>query len=239
MQDRLPIGHPDFRYSASRNPYWAKLREERLPVHSDGETEAHRGEWRSLFPRGKAGGRRRELHVEIGCNAGHVVLEWAARDPRSCYIGLDWKFKMIHKGAEKARKRELGNLLFLRAHADRLKYMFAPEEVDALYLFFPDPWPKKAQRKNRFLNADRLRDIHGVLRKGGLFHIKTDHPDYFEAMEEAIAETAPLWDARDRTTDLHGGNPEAHKLAIPDVTLFEKLFIQDGKPIHSVKLYAL
>src|SRR5581483_936176 len=98
MQERLPIDHPNFAYSASRNPYWAKLREERLPVYCDGETEAHRGSWRSRFEKG----RSRPLHVEIGCNAGHVVLEWAARDPKSCYIGLDWKFKMIHKGAEKA-----------------------------------------------------------------------------------------------------------------------------------------
>jgi hypothetical protein len=42
---------------------------------------------------------------------------------------------------------------------------------------------------------------------------------------------------RERTADLHAGNAEASKLSIPEVTLFEKLFIRDGKPIHSVKLY--
>src|SRR5277367_4100006 len=120
---RLPIDHPDFRYRASRNPYWAKLREDRLPVYCDGETEAHRGDWRARFA--MSGGASRPLHVEIGCNAGHVVLEWATRSPRACYIGLDWKFKMIHKGASFAAKRGLSNLLFLRAQADRLKYIFA------------------------------------------------------------------------------------------------------------------
>jgi tRNA (guanine-N7-)-methyltransferase len=116
--------------------------------------------------------------------------------------------------------------------------MFAPGEVDALYLYFPDPWPKKAQIKNRFLTAERLRDIHSLLKTGGLFHIKTDHAGYFEAMEEAIAETRELWDVRERTADLHAGNPHAGELTIPDVTLFERLFIQDGKPIHSVKLHS-
>jgi tRNA (guanine-N7-)-methyltransferase len=114
--------------------------------------------------------------------------------------------------------------------------MFGPGEVDALYLYFPDPWPKKAQKKNRFLNERRLRDIHGILKPGGVFHIKTDHPGYFEAMEEAIAATRELWDIRERTADLHAGNPEASELKIPDVTLFERLFIADGLPIHSVKL---
>ena len=233
MLERLSIDHPDFRYSESRNPYWTKLREEKLPVYNDGATEAHRGEWRKEF---ETKGLKK-LHVEIGCNAGHVVLEWAARDTKSAWIGLDWKFKMIHKGAGKAVKRKLGNLLFLRGTADRIKYMFAPGEVDALYLYFPDPWPKKAQKKNRFLNAQRLRDVHSVLADGGLFHIKTDHADYFAAMEEAINETRDLWNVRERTTDLHAGNPDAGKLTIPDVTLFERLFIKDGLPIHSVKLF--
>jgi tRNA (guanine-N(7)-)-methyltransferase len=239
MHERLPIDHPDFRYSSSHNPYWTKLRVERLPVYGDGDTEAHRGAWRTRFPGAKAGSHSKSppLYVEIGCNAGHVVLEWAVRDPKACYIGVDWKFKMIHKGAEKAGKRGISNLLFLRGHADRLKFMFGPREVDALYLYFPDPWPKKAQRKNRFLNASRLREIHEVLKDDGFFHIKTDHAGYFEDMETAIAETSDLWQVRERTVDLHAGNANAGKLSIPEVTLFEKLFIQDGKPIHSVKLY--
>src|SRR6185295_10518329 len=96
MQERLAIDHPDFRYSESRNPYWTKLREEKLPVYCDGGTEAHRGAWRAQFADAKTASGRRKLNVEIGCNAGHVVLEWAARDPKSAWIGLDWKFKMIH-----------------------------------------------------------------------------------------------------------------------------------------------
>jgi tRNA G46 methylase TrmB len=91
--------------------------------------------------------------------------------------------------------------------------------------------------KNRFLNEARLRDLHALLAPGGVFHIKTDHAGYFEAMEESIAATRDLWDARERTTDLHGSNPKARELRIPEVTLFERLFIADGKPICSVKLY--
>ncbi|HUP57918.1 MAG TPA: hypothetical protein VM598_10730, partial [Bdellovibrionota bacterium] len=120
--DRLPLEHPDYRYTESRNPYWLKLRQESRQVFPDNASELHRGQWREQFPHGR---KSSPLHVEIGCNAGHVVLEWAARDPKGCYIGVDWKFKMIHKAADKAGKRKIDNLLFLRAHADRLKYMFA------------------------------------------------------------------------------------------------------------------
>src|SRR4051812_33288306 len=90
---KLALDHPDYRYSESRNPYWQKLRSESRQVFPDNDSELHRGRWREQFPGGKSSSK---LHVEIGCNAGHVVLEWAAREPKGCFIGIDWKFKMIH-----------------------------------------------------------------------------------------------------------------------------------------------
>ena len=80
-----------------------------------------------------------ELHVEIGCNAGHVIVEWAKQNPQRAYIGIDWKFKPIFRGVEKGLKRGLDNLIFFRAHADRLKYMFGESEIDRLSLFFLIP----------------------------------------------------------------------------------------------------
>jgi tRNA (guanine-N7-)-methyltransferase len=234
---RLAIDHPQYRYPSSRNPYWAKLQAFQGKVFSDNETEAHAGRWREHFPdvaRARSGDRK--LHVEIGCNAGHVILEWAARDPSGAYVGLDWKFKPIFRGAEKAQKRGLSNLLFFRSHAERLRFMFAPGEIDFLYLFFPDPWPKKSQRKNRFVTAERLRAIAPVLKPGGIFHIKTDHPGYFEWMEKALEEAKDAWRVVERTRDLHQGHPDPLSLQIPDVTLFERLFVRDGIPIQSLKL---
>jgi tRNA (guanine-N7-)-methyltransferase len=240
--NRLPVQHPEFRYSESKNIYWQKLKAYAGRVYNDHSTEEHRGHWRERFP-GAPGFQPKELHVEIGCNAGHVVLEWAARSPENAYIGIDWKFKPIFWGIEKAVKRSVGNLLFFRAHAERLPYMFGEGEIDFLYLFFPDPWPKKKQWKNRFLTAQTLARIAPTLRKGGVFHIKTDHPGYFEWMLEAVAEcereSGKLWEVVEQTPDLHAGNPQAHELKIPDVTLFERLFIKDGININSVKLKRL
>jgi tRNA (guanine-N7-)-methyltransferase len=155
------------------------------------------------------------------------------------YIGLDWKFKPIFRGAEKAVKARLDNLLFFRAHAERVRFMFGEGELDRVSIFFPDPWPKKKHSKNRWVNADRLTDLHHVLSPGGILHIKTDHPDYFDWMEEAIEKTRPLWETLSHTRDLHAGNPDAGKLQIPEVTLFERLFIHDGLPIHQVQLKAV
>jgi tRNA (guanine-N7-)-methyltransferase len=233
--NRLPVHHPDYRYPASRNPYWARLQKHPGRVFSDAETELHRGRWREQMPDAKPA-HGRELHVEVGCNAAHVTVEWAARNPAHAYVGVDWKYKPIFWGLEKALKRGLGNLLLFRAHAERLPFMFGPGEIDFLYLYFPDPWPKKRQWKNRFLTAQSLRAIAPAVRPGGIFHIKTDHPGYFEWMEAAIRETPDCWKVLETTRDLHAGHPDPKRLAIPEVTLFERLFIRDGIPIQSVKL---
>ena len=233
--ERLPLTHPVYVYGPAKNPYSARLGEFPGLAYSDNATETHAGSWRERFPVAGAP-TRRELHVEIGCNTGHVTRAWAAENSDKLYIGIDWKFKIIHRGAEKTAEKGLKNLIFFRANVERLRFMFGEGEVDSLYLYFPDPWPKKAQWKNRFLKESTLREAARVVRPGGYFHIKTDHDGYYAWMQEAFAATKDVWEIERETLDLHAGNPMAGKLEIPDVTLFEKLFIKDGIKIKSAWL---
>jgi tRNA (guanine-N7-)-methyltransferase len=235
---RLPLTHPDYRYGKARNPYSDKLSEFPDLAYSDHGTEEFAGRWRERFPLAQAGTdtSKKTLHVEIGCNTGHVTRAWAARDPDGLYVGIDWKFKIIYRGAEKAQAAGLKNLIFFRANVERLRFMFGEGEVDRLYLYFPDPWPKKAQWKNRFLKESTLREAARVVKPGGIFHIKTDHDGYFDWMREEIAKVGDVWEIERETFDLHEGNPKATELQIPEVTLFERLFIKDGIKIKSVWL---
>lgn len=238
---------PEFKYADSKNIYWEKLKN--LPPEMQGlaftchDTETHRGSWRRRFlatqnlPIAQADAL--PLHVEIGCNAGHVTLEWAKQNPNQLYIGVDYKFKMIHKFAEKAAKAKVKNLIAFRANADRLPYMFAPGEIDFLHMFFPDPWEKKAQRKNRTANTAWLKSIAPLLKRGtpgrGIFHLKTDHEDYFDFILNNLSELKDTYRILESTRDLHASHPDPKSLKIPEVTLFERLFIKDGLPIYSVK----
>ena len=237
IPQRLAVTHPLFRYSESKNPYSSMLQGLQGRAYSCHETETFRGHWREQFPdHAEQPDARRELHVEVGCNAGHVVVEWAKRNPSAAWIGLDWKFKPIHRAAEKGLKKKLGNLLLLRAHAERLPFIFGEGEIDYLQLFFPDPWPRKKQWKNRYLTAENLRRFAPVVRPGGIFEIRTDHAGYFDWIEDAVQKTSDLWEVASLTRDKHAGHPSPEKLEIPDVTLFERLFIRDGLPIHAVSL---
>jgi tRNA (guanine-N7-)-methyltransferase len=228
------MSHPDFRYGKARNPYSAKLAEFPGIAFSDHGTEEHAGHWREKFPLQSKS--RLPLHVEIGCNTGHVARAWAERSPNELFIGIDWKFKIIYRGAEKAAAKGLKNLLLFRANSERLPFMFGEGEVDFLYLYFPDPWPKKAQWKNRWVKESTLRDAARIVRPGGIFHIKTDHDGYYDWMREAFEKVGDVWTIERETRDLHAGNPDATALKIPEVTLFERLFIADGIPIKSAWL---
>ncbi|MGK5090037.1 tRNA (guanosine(46)-N7)-methyltransferase TrmB [Bdellovibrionota bacterium FG-2] len=226
----------DFIYPPAENIYSKRIEESGWSVYSDNAAEAHRGNWRDTFRDASKTTPARKLHVEIGCNRGHVILEWAAQSPQDAFIGIDWKFKVAYRGAEKANKRGLENLIFVRGRAERLQYTFGPGEIDNLYLFFPDPWQKMSQRKNRFVTSERLRQIAPFLKTGGIFHLKTDHAEYFEKMVLAAKECPEHWEIEEHTTDLHAGHPDPTSLKIPDVTLFERMFIKEGLQIKSLKL---
>src|SRR5687767_9041232 len=111
LHQGLPLHHPDYRFPTSRNPYAHRLRELAPLAYANNEAESFLGHWREKFTPPVASA---PLHVEIGTNAGHVLLEWAARDPSARFIGLDWKYKQIHRAADKARRRGLSNVIFLR-----------------------------------------------------------------------------------------------------------------------------
>jgi tRNA (guanine-N7-)-methyltransferase len=239
---------PEFKYAVSNNIYWSKLHQ--LPPEMEGlaypdhQTEAFRGSWRSQFKTANADANskqieREKLHVEIGCNAGHVVLEWAKQNANALYVGIDWKFKQVYRLAEKIQKNDLKNILAFRANAERLPFMFAAGEIDFLHMFFPDPWPKKAQMKNRTANAAWLKSVAPLLSTGGIFHLKTDHAEYFEFILSELETLKDTYEVLELTKNLHAGNPLARQLTIPTVTLFERLFIKDGLPIHSVKIRPL
>jgi tRNA (guanine-N7-)-methyltransferase len=234
------VSDSEFKYVRSKNIYWVKL--ENLPQAMQGyalkdqATETHRGSWRQQF-KNKTESKTAPLHVEIGCNAGHVILEWAKLNPETRYLGIDWKFKQIYRLAEKAAEHELQNLIALRANAERLSYMFAPGEIDLLCMYFPDPWPKSQQRKNRTADAEWLKSIAPLLaQKTGVFHLKTDHDEYFEFILNQLASLSDTFEIIELNRDLHASHPNPIELKIPDVTLFERLFIKDGIKIKSLKL---
>lgn len=218
----------EFSYTPSDNPYALRIAGQAPFAYADFDTETRPGQWKPA--------NKEALHVEIGCNGGHVLLEWADRNPKDHFIGLDWKFKQVSWAAEKAVRRSISNVAFLRAHAGRMDRVFAPSEIDHLYLFFPDPWPKVRHQKHRLYQTEWLRLVSALVRPGGSFEIRTDHPGYFEQMLQVTDTCADLWEVLEVSHDRHAGNTAVAKLGFPEVTLFERVFIKKGLPVHLLRL---
>jgi len=232
-KNKLPRNHVDFEYASSKNPYYKKLLELQPWAYTDAETEHGQGEWRKKFqvPTKPSD----ELWVEIGCNTGHVVREWAKSHPALRFIGLECKFKAAHRGAEKAKQAGLKNFMMLRANGERLPFVFGKSEIDRLFLFFPDPWPPKSQWKKRIFQKNWLTSVAPLLKPGALFEIRTDHDGYFEWMLEQIEGVAEF-EVVQVERNKHAHHPNPTSLNIPEVTLFERLFIKDGIPIKQLLL---
>ncbi len=125
------------------------------------------------------------LKLEIGIGNGDALLSMAEFDPGSLYLGIEVHEPGIGRCLNQIRKRELSNIRLLRHDAvEVLQQLIAPDSLDRILLFFPDPWHKKRHHKRRIVNA-RFRDLlWRALAPGGVIHVATDWEEYAEWIAE-------------------------------------------------------
>ena len=144
-------------------------------VLSESDAPAYRGKWRSLFGR-EAGAK---LALEVGIGRGLFILNSCAANPECCFLGLELRAEMVMQAIE--RVKELPpNLFFLQLNAQLLPELFAPGEIDTIYINFPDPWPKTKHAKRRLTAPEFLGYYRQVLRGNGDIRFKTDNLDLFQ-----------------------------------------------------------
>lgn len=116
--------------------------------------------------------------LELGCGKGEYTLALAEKYPERNYIGVDIKADRMFTGARKALQMHRRNVAFLRTHIENLHYFFAPDEIDEIWLTFPDPQMKKV--KKRLTSTFFLQQYSQMLKDNGIIHLKTDSGFLFE-----------------------------------------------------------
>lgn len=217
---------PEFKYTHD-NPYHDKLAVFDSFVLRDEAAETNVGKWNSQFP------TPNPIEVEIGTGYGEFMMEYCQKNPHINFIGLDHRFKRSFALAQKLNKLEHKNFKYLRARGERIEFMFEESEVQSVFYFFPDPWPKKRHNKKRLFQKPFLDACHKVLKPGGILYVKTDHDGYFEWMMEELKDEK-RFEVLLQTTDLRNEHPE-HFLS-QFTTKFEKIFLSQGTLIKSVVL---
>jgi len=126
------------------------------------------------------------LVLELACGKGEYTLGLAQIYPNKNFIGVDIKGNRLWVGAKKAIQHNLKNVAFLRIQIDRLTEFFATEEVDEIWITFPDPQLRVSKSKKRLTHPKFLRLYYQVLKPGGKIHLKTDSPDLYRFTKKVI-----------------------------------------------------
>ncbi len=130
----------------------------------------------------------RALVWEIGCGHGHFLVRYAQEFPEKFCLGIDIILDRLLRSGRKRDRARLGNCHFLRAEARECFNEFPAGVTFAeVWVLFPDPWPKARHHKNRLLQADFFAAIASRAEPGARFYFRTDHEEYFRAVEAVVA----------------------------------------------------
>lgn len=119
--------------------------------------------------------------MEIGIGNGDALISMASNDPKSLYIGIEVHEPGVGRCLNLVQQHGLQNVRLIQHDAiEVLDNMIGAEMLDAIYLFFPDPWHKKRHHKRRIVQLEFRDLLWRVLKTGGMFHAATDWQDYAE-----------------------------------------------------------
>ncbi len=130
-----------------------------------------RGRWQHYF------NNKNPVTLELACGKGEYTLGLARLHPESNFIGMDIKGNRIWRGAKTALEENLHNVAFIRSHIDKITDYFEPEEVQTVWITFPDPQLRTGKMKKRLTHPRFLRLYQQIVQPESVIHLKTDSPD--------------------------------------------------------------
>ena len=169
-------------------------------------------------------GREAPLQVDLGCGDGSFLCKLAEQFPDKNFLGIERLTKRVEKVRRKAGKidnvRVLGTDTLFAA-----RYLLPTNSVEAFYLLFPDPWPKRRHQQRRIFTGDFLDAIGAALEQNGVLRVATDQLDYFHQIER-LSRAHPELEVVPRSRN---------EVVLP-LTKFERKFREQNLPIYWLTL---
>lgn len=126
------------------------------------------GKWHSFFKNDNP------IVLELGCGKGEYTVALAKKNPHKNFIGIDIKGARFWRGAKTALEENLENVAFIRTQIELVTFLFEENEVDEIWITFPDPQIKYQRTKHRMTNTEFLKKYHHILKEDGIINLKTD-----------------------------------------------------------------
>jgi len=186
----------------------------------------YKGRWGEFFEKDQP------LVLELGCGKGEYTVALAEKNPNKNYIGIDIKGARFWRGAKTALEDQLTNVGFIRTQIELIDSIFAPGEVDEIWITFPDPQIKYKRTKHRLTNAEFLAKYKTILKPGGTINLKTDS-EFMHGYTLGLLHGAGhevLYAHHDVYSNSY--SPEE---VTGTQTFYEQQYLDKGKPITYIK----
>jgi tRNA (guanine-N7-)-methyltransferase len=170
----------------------------------------------------------RPLEIEVGCGKGQFLIRRAKENPDCDFLGIERMLERVRLFDGKCRRGNIDNARILRLEALYTFHYLLPEHhARTVYVFFPDPWPKKKHHSHRLFGPLFLNALWKRLETGGKIEFATDHGEYFGAVK--------AWFAQDSRFEEVEPMPRPREVW----TEFETMFREQGLEIYSAAWKAL
>jgi len=181
-----------------------------------------KGRWnREVF------GKDAPICLELGCGKGEYTLALARKYPNRHFIGIDIKGARLWRGAKTATEELLPNVAFVRTRIECVTSLFAPNEIEEIWITFPDPQLNKERK--RLTHPLFLERYRAFLRSGATIHLKTDSRELYDYTHElALASGYPIICA---STHIYGAGLDQQIPILGVKTFYEQQYLAQGKPI--------
>ncbi|MBE2289998.1 MAG: tRNA (guanosine(46)-N7)-methyltransferase TrmB [Chitinophagaceae bacterium] len=182
--------------------------------------ENMKGNWNKFF------NNDNPITLELACGKGEYSVGLGREHRNRNFIGVDIKGNRIYRGATTALQEGLDNIAFLRIHIGQITNYFAVQEVEEIWIIFPDPFLKK--ESNRLTHPRYLFLYQQLLKPGARINLKTDSKELYDFTLEVIeAQGCPV---HENIADVYGKGLNKGPLAIQ--TFYEKMHLADGRTIY-------
>lgn len=128
----------------------------------------------------------KHLHIEIGFGQGEHLLMQAKANAEDGFIGCEPFVNGVAACLKEIEKEKISNIRIFNDDALKLFEKLPPASIDALYVLFPDPWPKKKHHKRRIISSENLKIFKEKLKQGATVLFATDHKAYFDVMLDVL-----------------------------------------------------
>ena len=121
---------------------------------------------------------KNKIYLEIGFGSGEIIFKEAKKNPYNIYIGVEYYKRGVAQLLKKIEDNGLKNIKISHGNAHKFLEKLSGVFFDEVWLFFPDPWPKKRHEKRRFIQKESINKLHEIIKPEGNLYISSDDKSY-------------------------------------------------------------